>query len=76
MVGLSDADVLQFVPGGLDAVEAAVMRGLSIGLNFLGNAAGEVGSKARAKQPKTYTAAPVIAGGDALMARVNKRQAL
>ena len=28
---------MQFVPGGLDAVEAGIMRGLSVGLNFLDN---------------------------------------
>ena len=37
MVALSEEDVLQFVPGGLDAVEAGIMRGLSVGLNFLDN---------------------------------------
>ena len=37
MVALSEEDVMQFVPGGLDAVEAGIMRGLSVGVNFLDN---------------------------------------
>ena len=36
-VAMSEADLQQFVPGGLDAVEAGINRGLSIGICFLDN---------------------------------------
>ena len=62
MVSLSEPDVMQFVPGGLDAVEAGIMRGLSVGLNFLDNPAvtWEMGDGTREKPDKlTYEATRV-----------------
>ena len=63
MVSLSEPDVLQFVPGGLDAVEAGIMRGLSVGLNFLDNppVTWEMGEGTREKPDKlTYEAVRVM----------------
>ena len=63
MVSLSEADVLQFVPGGLDAVEAGIMRGLSVGLNFLDNppVTWEMGEGTREKPDKlTYEAVRLL----------------
>ena len=37
MVSLSEEDVMKLMPGGLNAVEAGIMRGLSVGLTFLDN---------------------------------------
>ena len=50
---------MQFVPGGLDVVEAGIMRGLSVGLNFLDNppVTWEMGEGTREKPDKlTYEA--------------------
>ena len=63
MVSLSEPDVMQFVPGGLDAVEAGIMRGLSVGLNFLDNppVKWEMGEGTREKPDKlTYEAVRVM----------------
>ena len=63
MVSLSEPDVMQFVPGGLDAVEAGIMRGLSVGLNFLDNppVTWEMGEGTREKPDKlTYEAVRIM----------------
>ena len=63
MVSLSEPDVRQFVPGGLDAVEAGIMRGLSVGLNFLDNppVTWEMGEGTREKPDKlTYEAVRIM----------------
>ena len=62
-VAVSEADILQFVPGGLDAVEAGIMRGLSVGLNFLDNppVTWEAGEGTRGKPDKlVYEAVRVM----------------
>ena len=55
---------MQFVPGGFDAVEAGIMRGLSVGLNFLGQPAGhldQMGEGTREKPDKlTYEAVRIM----------------
>ena len=63
MVLLSELDVMQFVPGGLDAVEAGIMRGLSVGINFLDNPAvtWTMGEGTREKPDKlTYEAVRIM----------------
>ena len=63
MVALSEEDVLQFVPGGLDAVEAGIMRGLSVGMTFLDNppVTWKMGEGTREKPDKlTYEAMRIV----------------
>ena len=62
-VALSEDDIIQFVPGGLDVVEAGLTPGLSVGLQFLDNppVTWKMGEGTREKPDRmTYEAVRII----------------